>query len=165
MVFVDMPLIILIEVILLVFVLILASAWLVGQAEFKPLLMTVQTQLMLNPQDFSIIMKQVGSLLQKPGVLTSSFFLVVILIPLLEEMFKPLVLWFFVKRDWSPSEGFTAGLVCGAAFALVESVLSIVSVPQDTWLMTLVGRIGTGLLHTLTTGDDGLGTGLFVAGW
>jgi hypothetical protein len=81
--------------------------------------------------------------------------LIVILIPFLEEVFKPLALWFFIKHEWLPSEGFTAGLICGASFALVESTLYLTSIPAETWAVTLLGRIGTGLLHTLTAGLTG----------
>jgi len=72
-----------------------------------------------------------------------------------EEFFKPLALWFFIKRGWSEAEGFSAGLVCGAAFALVESISAVVSLPQENWTALLIARIGTGLLHTLTAGLTG----------
>jgi len=37
-------------------------------------------------------------------------------IPLVEEMLKPLAVWFLVSWRLSPSEGFTAGLISGLAF-------------------------------------------------
>ena len=154
-IYAGLPVVIFVEILLILLVLILAGVWVAGQDDFKPILMTLQTQMMLNPQDFSILTERFGTLFQKPEVLVAGFGLAVILVPLIEELLKPLALWFFIKRDWSPSEGFTAGLLCGAAFALVESVFSIASVQGDAWLATLAGRVGTGLLHTLTAGITG----------
>lgn len=154
-VFFGMPLIILLEMLALVFVFIVGGVWLANQVEIKPLLMTLQTQLMINPQDLSSLTEQFTPLLQKPEVLAAGFFLAVILIPLLEEIFKPFALWFFIKRDWTPRDGFVAGLLCGAGFALVESMTAVLSVPNDAWLGTSIARAGTGLLHTLTTGLTG----------
>lgn len=154
-VFVNLPLVILVELILLAVVFIVAGVWLSQQLEFKSILMTLQTQLMLNPEDMTGILEQLKPLVEKPGVWVVGFFLVVLVIPLVEELLKPLALWFFIKHEWSPSEGFTAGLICGASFALVESVTSLASVTQETWVATLIGRVGTGLLHTLTAGLTG----------
>ncbi len=154
-IFAGLPITILIEMLFLLLVCIFGAAWLMQQPEFKALWMTVQTQLMLNPEDFSNVFQKMGPLVQKPGVIVTGFLLVAVLIPLIEETLKPLALWFFIKKEWQPSEGFTAGLICGASFALVESILSMLSIPQETWVFTLVGRIGTGLLHTLTAGLTG----------
>lgn len=87
--------------------------------------------------------------------MVTGLLVIVILIPLVEEIFKPLALWFFIKKQWSPAEGFSAGLICGAAFALVESLTAVVSVTQDNWLPTLIARVGTGLLHILASGLTG----------
>lgn len=154
-IFAGLPLVILVEIVLIALVLLIGGVWLIGQDEFKPLFMILQTQMVLNPQDFSVLSERMSTIFQKPEVLATGFGLVVILVPLVEEALKPLALWFFIKRDWTPSEGFSAGLICGAAFALVESVFSIASVPGDAWLVTLAGRLGTGLLHTLTAGITG----------
>lgn len=154
-IFVNLPLVIIVELIILAVVFILAGIWLSQQLEFKSILMTLQTQLLLNPEDIAGMLEQLKPLLDKPGVWAIGFFVVALLIPLVEELFKPLALWFFIKHEWSPSEGFTAGLICGASFALVESVTSLASVTQETWVATLIGRVGTGLLHTLTTGLTG----------
>lgn len=154
-VFFGMPLIILLEMLVLVLVFVIGGVWLANQLEIKPLWMTLQTQLLIDPQDLGSLTEQFSSILRKPEVLAAGFFLAVILIPLLEEIFKPLALWFFIKRDWSPRDGFVAGLLCGAGFALVESITAVLSVPNDAWLGTSIARAGTGLLHTLTTGLTG----------
>ena len=78
-------------------------------------------------------------------------------VPLLEELFKPLGLWVLVKRGLSPAEGFELGLFCGASFALVETLGSLASSSGAEWTALVIGRVGIGLLHTVTGGLVGWG--------
>jgi hypothetical protein len=153
--FAGMPIVFLVEIILLVLALIVGAVWLANKNSFAPLLMTLQTQVMVDPTNMTSVLDQIIPVLQNPGVLAALFFSLSIVTPLVEEFFKPLALWFFIKREWSEAEGFSAGLVCGAAFALVESVTAVASLPQENWMVLLIARIGTGLLHTLTAGLTG----------
>jgi len=154
-IFAGLPIVLLVEIILFMLAMILGGVWLANRNDFAPLLMTLQTQMMVDPKNMTFVLDQVLPLLQNPGVLAALFFSLSIATPLVEEFFKPLALWFFIKRGWSEAEGFSAGLVCGAAFALVESVSAVVSLPQENWTALLIARIGTGLLHTLTAGLTG----------
>lgn len=154
-IFAGLPIIFLIEVILFIIALVLGGVWLANKHEFAPILMTLQTQIMVDPKDMTAVINQISPLLQEPGVLAGLFFALVIVTPLVEEFLKPLALWFFIKSEWSEAEGFCAGLVCGAAFALVESVTAVVSLPQENWTVLLIARVGTGLLHTITAGLTG----------
>jgi hypothetical protein len=160
--FAGMPLVFIVEIMLFIMALIVGGIWLANKNEFTPLLMTLQTQIMVDPKNMNAILDQFTPLLHDPSILTAIFFSLVIVTPLVEEFFKPLALWFFIKKDWTEAEGFSAGLVCGAAFALVESVTAVVTLPQDTWATLLIARIGTGLLHTLTAGLTGWG---LVSAW
>jgi hypothetical protein len=161
-IFTGMPIVFLVEAALFIVALILGGVWLANNHEFAPILMTLQTQLMIDPNNMTSVLDQVTPLLQTPGVLVALFFLLSVVTPMVEEFFKPLALWFFIKREWSEAEGFSAGLVCGAAFALVESVTAVATLPQENWLLLLLARIGTGLLHTLTAGLTGWG---LVSAW
>ena len=154
-IFFNMPLVILVEMIVLAVLGIIALILLWQQPELKALWMTLQTQIMLDPQALSLPNMGLGTILEQPTLWIGVFFIVCLLIPLVEELFKPLALWFFIKQEWLPSEGFSAGLIAGASFALVESITSLASVPQDAWLTTVIGRIGTCLLHTFTAGLTG----------
>lgn len=153
--FAGMPIVLFVEIALFFMAMILGGIWLANKNEFAPILMTLQTQLMVNPQDMTALVDQISPMLQKPGFLAALFFSISIVTPLVEEFFKPLALWFFIKRQWSEAEGFSAGLICGASFALVESVTAVATLPQENWTTLLIARIGTGLLHTLTTGLTG----------
>jgi hypothetical protein len=154
-VFAGMPLVFIVEVLLFVLAMILGGVWLANKNDFAPILMTLQTQMMVDPKNLSSVVEQIGPILQDPAVMVALFFSLSIVTPIVEEFLKPLALWCFIKRGWSESEGFSAGLVLGAAFALVESVSAVASLPQDNWTALLIARIGTGLLHTLTAGMTG----------
>ncbi len=148
----TMTIIIFFELMAIALLVLFGGAWLAQQPEFTPFLMQLQTQVMLDPQDLTILSEQLLPLIQKPQVVVAGLVFVTLLIPLMEEAFKPLALWFFIKRNLTVAEGFSAGLLCGAAFALVESTTSILAVPGEAWWFTVIGRVGTGLLHILTSG-------------
>jgi hypothetical protein len=76
---------------------------------------------------------------------------------MLEELLKPLVMWVLVGWKLEPSEGFAAGLICGAAFALLETVTALSSADTGSWAILAVERAGTGMLHVLTAGLVGWG--------
>ena len=95
--------------------------------------------------------------LQKPGVIAGALIMVSGVIPFIEEIFKPLALWFLIPRKLSPREGFALGMVSGAVFALIESLGNLVNPLADMWWTVILGRLGTGLLHTLTSALVGWG--------
>jgi hypothetical protein len=68
-------------------------------------------------------------------------------IPLVEELFKPLAVWLFAGQNLSPAQGFSLGALSGAGFALVETSFSLANPSTGGWLNLAVGRAGTGLLH------------------
>jgi hypothetical protein len=74
------------------------------------------------------------------------------LAPLIEELLKPLPLWLFARRGITPAEGFVGGLLCGAGFALFESMGDLTVVSGESWVVAAVGRGGTDLLHMLNAG-------------
>ncbi len=79
-------------------------------------------------------------------------------IPIIEEILKPIALWSLAGRKPSPQEGFVGGLLCGAGFALMENVLYLSSaMVVEDWLYMAAGRAGTGVLHMLASGLVGWG--------
>jgi RsiW-degrading membrane proteinase PrsW (M82 family) len=75
---------------------------------------------------------------------------------MLEEALKPIGVWFLVKRHLTPAEGFSAGLLSGAGFALVES-LGYTSSGGQAWLSTVLLRTPTALMHITACGLTGWG--------
>ncbi len=96
--------------------------------------------------------------LRQPLVIFVILTAVSVFTPLIEEAFKTLGVWLFVRRKITPSEGYVAGLLCGAGFALVEGLLSLANVTSSQDLAVLViGRAGGSLLHIFTGGIIGWG--------
>ncbi len=154
-IYLTLPLAVLVEIILLGFGIALAVLWAIQQPEFAPLLMQIQHWMMVDPSQLSNLTYDFLPVMQKPEVIFAVVAGVAVIIPLVEELLKPLGLWFLVKKEPSPAQGFAAGLICGASFALLESAFSLSAAPIDGWMMTAAGRVGTGLLHIVTAGLNG----------
>jgi hypothetical protein len=93
--------------------------------------------------------------LYKPATLYIIFTFVAIIVPLLEELIKPIGVWLLFGHKLSPAAGYSAGLLSGAGFALVESLG--MSVNSQEWGVVVAARIGTGAIHILTAGLMGWG--------
>jgi hypothetical protein len=102
--------------------------------------------------------------LQRPGVVLAGLLVLSVITPLVEEFFKPLVMWFIPGRRVSEPEGFTLGLVAGGVFALLETLgsLSALTGRSELWLVLVLVRAGTGLLHIVCSGLVGWG---LAAAW
>ena len=80
------------------------------------------------------------------------------IIPLIEEILKPIALWSLAGKDLTDQEGFVAGLLSGAGFALMENLLYFTNViTSQDWLTMAIGRAGTGVLHMFGSGLVGWG--------
>lgn len=152
---VSVPVIILIEVILFILGAVVLVAFLKRAPEYAALLNSLQNLMFMSTDTLPLIVEQLKPLLQNPGVIASIFAAIALVVPLVEELFKPLALWLFVKRRWSPAEGFIAGMVSGAAFSIVESLFAMTSVSGESWLALAGARVGTTLLHITTAGLSG----------
>ena len=60
-------------------------------------------------------------------------------------------MWLLLGRNPTPAQGFAAGLLSGAGYALFEN-FSLGAGAGEEWAMVVVVRIGTSLIHILTTG-------------
>ena len=74
-----------------------------------------------------------------------------LLIPIIEELIKPLGVWLSPNKIVSPSQGFALGVLGGAAYALVES-LGVSPGFSGTGNLLSIIRAGTDLLHITTAG-------------
>jgi len=74
-----------------------------------------------------------------------------LLIPIIEELIKPLGVWLSPNKTISPSQGFALGVLGGAAYALVES-LGVSPGFSGTGNLLSIIRAGTDLLHITTAG-------------
>jgi len=102
--------------------------------------------------DPEVLIKLVEPYLMRPGTLYLVLVFGALLVPLLEEMFKPIGVWLLAGRGISAAEGFAAGLLSGAGYALFENFTLSAGGGGDGWAMTAAARTGTSLVHMLTTG-------------
>ena len=98
----------------------------------------------------TIIDELISLLVSEPGIITLLMLLLSGFVPLIEELFKPLAVWLLARRKLTPVEGFTAGLISGSAYALFETLTR--APESDSWVLFVVVRIGTAVMHIFTTG-------------
>ncbi|MAT41270.1 MAG: hypothetical protein CL609_02935 [Anaerolineaceae bacterium] len=154
---ITMPFIIFLELVFVVAILVFVGLWVSSNPELLNQLMILQEQLTEGLIDPVEIETMVFDFLQNPWVLNSALLVISLFIPLMEELFKPMALWFLAGKKLTPSQGFVGGLIAGACFALLETAGSI-GVPTDLeWFTLLLGRTGTGLLHITLSGLVGWG--------
>jgi RsiW-degrading membrane proteinase PrsW (M82 family) len=120
--------------------------------EFSALVEQLQTT-NLSPET---ILPIIQPYLKNPLVVLGVLLFMAGIVPLLEEAIKPIGVWLLAKRHLTPVEGFTAGLISGAGFALVES-LGYTSDVGQSWISSVLVRAPTALMHILTCGLTGWG--------
>jgi RsiW-degrading membrane proteinase PrsW (M82 family) len=99
-------------------------------------------------QGMEIDLQFLESYLKQPVVIFGLLAVMSGIIPLIEEILKPIALWALAGKGLTDREGFVAGLLCGAGFALLENLLYFMNVTTaEDWLFMVIGRAGTGVLH------------------
>ena len=132
----------------LVLVLVLASL----NPSFSQELETLVQQISAS-QDVEVILQLLEPYLMRPVVIFGALAVLSGIIPLIEEILKPLALWGLAGRDLTDQEGFVAGLLSGAGFALLENLLYFTNIlTAEGWLFMVIGRAGTGVLHMFSSG-------------
>ena len=77
-----------------------------------------------------------------------------VFVPLIEEFFKPIGVWFLAGKHITPAQGFAAGVLSGAGFAMFET-LALSASSGEGWGLVAITRIGTSIIHIVTTGITG----------
>ncbi len=89
-------------------------------------------------------------LLSDPVLIGLALVLLSLVVPLIEELFKPLGVWLLAGRGLTGAQGFTLGLLSGAGYALAENI-GLAAASQD-WALQVTARIGTSAMHLITSG-------------
>lgn len=142
---------IILELLILVVVFIAAGAAISTQPDVMQKLMELNTSFASGNLSSEESLELVRPFIQRPEVILSGLAIFSIVLPLLEELFKPAAVWVLLKKKPTPAEGWWAGMLAGAAFALAENISAVGS--QTGWgiISIWVGRFGTTLLHMTTT--------------
>ncbi len=146
------PLIILIlELILLIGVGIMVLMWITLNPSLFSQFTSLAFRLQYAAPNTDQVLKIILPYLQQPGVIFIGFAVISVLIPLIEETIKPVALWFLVGQKITPVQGFTYGIISGAAFGLFEN-LGNASNAVMGWASVVASRMSTLLLHSFTAG-------------
>jgi len=97
--------------------------------------------------------KLLGPVLAHPLVIASVILFGAVLVPMVEEIFKPIGVWLLVGRKMTPAAGFAAGALSGAGYGFIESL--VLSNSGQGWSALVLARIGTSSVHILTSALTG----------
>ena len=137
------------EAAVLIIIFIMVIAYIITQPDLAAELQRLSQQIMLLDPQSEAALDLLSPFLTKPGVIITAMAYIAILVPVLEEIFKPVGVWLFANRLESPAQGFALGALSGAGYALIETIG--VSNQTGEWASLLFSRIGTGLLHITTS--------------
>lgn len=125
------------------------------QPDFQQDLINLASRLQQSPTNSPLLEEAVGRFAARPGVIGTLFLYIAVLIPIVEELFKPIAVWLLLGRKLQPWEGFSIGATAGAGYALFENLG--VGSAVDVWTLVTVTRLGTTAVHIFATGLVGWG--------
>lgn len=137
------------EVIVLLVLVFLVVAILMSQPNFAADMDRLMRELYVLGPDAKAIQNLILPYVTHPAILGIALSYFSLLVPMIEELLKPLGVWLSANRVSSPAQGFALGALSGAAYALIETLG--VSAQTVDWANLLLARIGTGVLHITTS--------------
>ncbi len=142
------------ELAAIIAILIAAILYISSQPDLVNQLMALAQSLQRSPVSENQLLQMLAPYLLRPGVIFMVFVFVAGIVPLIEEAIKPIGVWLLAGRALTPAEGFAAGVLSGAGYALFES-LTIGSNGGSDWALLVFVRGGTAIIHILTTSLTG----------
>ena len=144
-----------VEILLLVLLGVFWLMFLQTQPELKQDLINMVSRMQQSSLTPEIIERYTNTFLEQPGVIGTVFIYIAVLIPLVEELIKPAIVWLMLGRNPSPRVGFLMGAAAGAGYALFENLT--IGAEIQVWTFVTITRLGTAAVHILTTGIVGWG--------
>jgi hypothetical protein len=148
------------EALVALFIFFVIVVYVIAQPELASELEQLSSQIMLLGPDSEEALELLAPFLTKPAVIVTALMYMAVLVPAIEEIFKPLGVWLLAGKLRSQAQGFALGALSGAAYGLIETIG--VSGQTADWASLLLTRIGTGLLHITTSALVG---GAIVLAW
>ena len=137
------------EILVAIVILAIVVAYVMTQPELASRLQALSRQIMALGPNSKATFDLLSPFLTQPGVIVISLIYIAVLVPAIEELFKPLGVWLFAGKLQSQAQGFALGALSGASYALIETIG--VSGQATDWASVLLSRVGTGLLHITTS--------------
>jgi len=137
------------EIAVLIFILFGIVAYVMTQPELAAELQSLSQQIVILGAQSEAARDLLTPFLTKPGVIVLALIYTAVLVPAIEEIFKPIGVWLLAGKLESTAQGFTLGALSGAGYGLIETIG--VSGQSADWASLLFTRIGTGLLHITTS--------------
>lgn len=131
----------------------LGMVWLSSQPGWQFDLLTLSRSLQQSQTTPEELARTLTPLVSKPEVILAAFAFIAVIVPLIEELVKPIGVWLLAGTRLTPAAGFTAGILSGAGYALIES-LGLAS-SGEGWAALVIARIGTASVHIFTSGLSG----------
>lgn len=138
------------EILLAILLLMGAVVYIVSQPGLVSELQRLSEQIVTLGAQPEQVLEMLAPLLTRPGVMSVAFLYIAILVPAIEEIFKPIGVWLFAGKLDSRAQGFTLGALSGAGYALIETI-GVSGQQAGEWASLLASRVGTGLLHITTS--------------
>ena len=129
------------------------AIYIASQPELVSKIMSLAETIQETPPSPDVLLHDFGPYLVRPAVLFGVLIFGAVIVPLIEELIKPIGVWLLARRRLRPAAGFAAGALSGAGYALFES-LALTSGGQE-WPSLMVARMGTASVHILTTAITG----------
>jgi RsiW-degrading membrane proteinase PrsW (M82 family) len=138
------------EILLAIFLFIGAVVYVMSQPGLVFELQQISEQIIVLGPQSEAALEILVPLLTRPGVMAVTLLYIAILVPAIEEIFKPIGVWLFAGKLDSRAQGFALGALSGAGYALIETI-GVSGQQTGEWASLLASRIGTGLLHITTS--------------
>jgi hypothetical protein len=129
------------------------AMYIASQPELMGKIMSLAETIQEAPPSPDTLLQEFGPYLVRPGVLFGVLIFGAVIVPLIEELIKPIGVWLLAKHRLRPAAGFAAGALSGAGYAFFES-LALTSGGQE-WPALMLARVGTASVHILTTAITG----------
>ena len=139
------------EIVLAILIFIGAAAYIMTQPELVLEMQELSEQIMILGSEPEEAAQLLAPFLTQPAVIVVALLYIAILVPAVEEIFKPIGVWLFAGKLSAAAEGFALGALSGAGYALIETI-GVSGQQTGEWASLLFSRIGTGLLHITTSG-------------